>query len=241
VITHVASVPAPAPEERMPLVIEEQLRQQDLLPAEHLMDAGYITAETLVQAQEQFGVEIVGPTRAGATWEAGISKGGYPASAFAIDWEHHQATCPQGKISRTWSQELDCNGHPMMTIGFSRSDCRICPVRQECITSKAVARSIHIRTQKHYLALQAARQRQSTPAFVRRYDARAGIEGTISEGACEPLACVAHATSAYKKRTCSIWALRQLSIWFGLRPGSTARNESTPVNRPSFVLCLLPN
>ena len=182
VITHVASVPAPAPEESMPLLIEEQLRQHDLVPAEHLMDAGYITAETLVEAQERFGVEIIGPTRAGATWEAGISKGGYPASAFVIDWEQQQATCPQGHPSKTWSQRRDCYGHPIIKIGFSPSDCRACPARRECITSKDVARSIHIRTQKEYLALQRARQQQSTPAFVKRYNARAGIEGTISQG-----------------------------------------------------------
>lgn len=107
----------------------------------------------------------------------------------------------------------------MIIIGFSRPDCRACPARQEYITSHAIARSIHIRTQKHYLALQAARQRQSTPAFLKRYDVRAGIEGTISEGGYEPLACVAHAPSVYRKRTCFMWALRLPLTSSGLRLG----------------------
>ena len=42
--------------------------------------------------------------------------------------------------------------------------------------------ALTIRTQAHYEALQAARERQSTEAFKEQYAARAGVEGTISQG-----------------------------------------------------------
>jgi len=39
-----------------------------------------------------------------------------------------------------------------------------------------------VRPQAQYQALQAARRRQQTPAFVKQYALRAGVEATISQG-----------------------------------------------------------
>jgi transposase len=41
---------------------------------------------------------------------------------------------------------------------------------------------LQVRDQVHYEVLQAARQRQKTELFKTQYAARAGIEGTISQG-----------------------------------------------------------
>ncbi|MGW6262813.1 helix-turn-helix domain-containing protein [Streptomyces sp. NPDC055085] len=35
---------------------------------------------------------------------------GFDKAAFAIDWDHHRATCPQGNLSRQW-RPLHINGH----------------------------------------------------------------------------------------------------------------------------------
>jgi crotonobetainyl-CoA:carnitine CoA-transferase CaiB-like acyl-CoA transferase len=54
----------------------------------------------------------------------------------------------------------------------------------QCIRTKKrdPRRTLTIRPQKQYQALQAARQREATDAFQAEYDRRAGIEGTISRG-----------------------------------------------------------
>ena len=54
-------------------------------------------------------------------------------------------------------------------------------MRAQCVSSTR-ARALTIRTQAHYEALQAARERQSTDAFKEQYATRAGVEGTISQG-----------------------------------------------------------
>jgi transposase len=43
-------------------------------------------------------------------------------------------------------------------------------------------RTITIRPQAQHEALKLARRRQHTPAFVHRYNLRAGVEATISQG-----------------------------------------------------------
>lgn len=41
--------------------IQQELQETDLLPAEHFVDAGYVSARVLVKSQTRFGIEIVGP------------------------------------------------------------------------------------------------------------------------------------------------------------------------------------
>lgn len=43
--------------------VHQALSEKSLLPTEHLMDTGYVTAEHLVNSRTQYGVEIVGPVR----------------------------------------------------------------------------------------------------------------------------------------------------------------------------------
>lgn len=74
-ITHVATTAAPTADDTQTLRIHEDLRQADLLPQQHLVDAGYITAQTIVTAKEQTNSELIGPTRANYRWQASGSTG----------------------------------------------------------------------------------------------------------------------------------------------------------------------
>jgi transposase len=42
--------------------IHEILAERELLPEQHLVDAGYIDAEALVASQADYQVDLVGPT-----------------------------------------------------------------------------------------------------------------------------------------------------------------------------------
>jgi len=178
-ITHVATTVATTPDHAMTGVIEAHLAARDLLPAEHSVDAGYVTADQLVASQRQQ-VDLVGPTAPEPGWQAKAGEG-FAASCFVIDWEAQTATCPQGKTSGIWQPTTNTYGQAMVNIRFAAADCRDCPVRAQCVSSTR-ARSLTIRAHDQYVALQAARQRQITDEFKAKYATRAGIEGTISQG-----------------------------------------------------------
>ncbi len=50
--------------------IHQALSSKSLLPEEHLMDLGYITAGHLVSSQENYGIELIVPVRNDPTWQA---------------------------------------------------------------------------------------------------------------------------------------------------------------------------
>jgi transposase len=79
---------------------------------------------------------------------------------------------------------VDNRGNAVIKVKFSTKDCRCCDQLAQCVRSKKryPRRTLTIRPQRHYQALQAARQREATDAFQADYARRAGIEGTISRG-----------------------------------------------------------
>ncbi len=69
-ITEVTTTPATTPDDNMLAPIQAKLAARDLLPAEHLVDKGYTSAEVLVTAQAEYGVKIVGPVATDPSWQA---------------------------------------------------------------------------------------------------------------------------------------------------------------------------
>src|SRR5262249_46189299 len=76
----------------------------------------------------------------------------------------------------------DVSGDPVVRIRFDRATCRACPVRSACTTAKEAPRQLTVRPQAHHEALQAARQRQETPACKVQYALRSGVESSLSQG-----------------------------------------------------------
>jgi transposase len=180
-ITQVETTPATmADGERLP-TIHHALAQRDLLPKVHLADAGYVDAELLVTSRRDFDVELLGPTHGDIHWQAREAHG-FDASCFRIDWEAQRATCPEGHTSISWTPAVDNRHAEVIKIKFSTTDCGACPSRAACTHSVRARRTLTIRPQDQYLALRAARQRQTTKAYATEYARRAGIEGTISQG-----------------------------------------------------------
>jgi transposase len=128
-------------------------------------------------------VDLCGPARPDNHWQA-RSKEGFAAQDFQLDWEHEQATCPEGWTSISWTPAIDNRRTAVIKIKFSSTDCGPCPSRMHCIrsTKRYPRRTLTVRPQDSYAALQAARQRAMTDEFAALYAKRAGIEGTISRG-----------------------------------------------------------
>lgn len=161
--------------------IHQGLEEKSLLPNEHLMDTGYVTAEHLVNSRTQYDVEIIGPVRSDPSWQA-RNHSKFAADQFKFDWGNQVATCPMGQQSVTWLPQIDKRGQPIIDIRFPTAACRACRVRRRCTRSKKDPRGLTIRAQAFHTALQTRRQSQETPEFLKIYHQRAGIEATLSQG-----------------------------------------------------------
>ncbi|AWM31980.1 hypothetical protein DDQ68_03730 [Hymenobacter nivis] len=154
------------------------MADSSLLPSQQLVDTAYVSAELLVQRQAIHQVELVGPARKDQKWQA-LARQGYAEADFHVDWDAPQATCPQGHPSQSWIHTLE-KGQPRVFSKFSCKHCGPCPVRAQCTRTKR--RAIKLRADAPYHALQAARVRDSQADWPLRYNQRAGIEGTLSQG-----------------------------------------------------------
>ncbi|MCA1605757.1 MAG: transposase, partial [Acidobacteria bacterium] len=111
--------------------IHEQLSRAELLPSKHLVDAGYIEAELLVNSQRAYGIELIGPAQGNVHWQREQGKG-FDISHFKIDWEAEKAICPEGKASTTWRHGIDGRGNKVISATFAKADCSRCPSLLQC-------------------------------------------------------------------------------------------------------------
>ncbi len=183
VITNVETTPGPAADGSVTPIIHAHLKDKDLLPQLHSVDTGFLDAALLVESQRDYAVDLCGPTRGDYRWQAHADKG-FAAQQFQIDWEQERARCPQGHTSVSWTPAIDKRTNEVIKITVSMKDCVPCPCRAQCTRSAKnyPRRTITIRRQEAYVALQAARVREHTEDFAQEYARRAGIEGTLSRG-----------------------------------------------------------
>ena len=180
-ITHVQTTLSTVTDEAVVEPIHFSLSEKSLQPEEHLMDLGYVTAGHLVSAQENYGIELIGPVRNDPTWQAKHHPK-FANSNFQIDWSKQVAICPRGHQSKGWINKTDKKGQLIIHVRFSQSNCGTCPSRSRCTRAKAEPRSLTIQTKQEYIALHDRREIQHTPEFLKTYNQRAGIEGSISQG-----------------------------------------------------------
>lgn len=181
-LTHIETTPATEPDCQTLPKIHQALAQKGLLPAEHTLDAGYMTIDNLIDSQEQHTVELVGPMRPDTSFQA-REQTGYDVAHFVIDWQSAIVTCPQGKTSTLWSLSTDSDQDDSLFVRFRKQDCLDCPVRALCTKAKSNPRTLHLQpTARRQQTLQQARLDQGQPTFKQRYKKRAGVEGSISHG-----------------------------------------------------------
>jgi len=182
-ITNVETTPGPTADGAVTPTIHARLNDKDLLPRLHIVDTGFLDAALLAESRRDYGIDLCGPTRVDRHWQARADEG-FDAQSFQIDCEREHVTCPAGHSSISWTPALDNRKNEVIKIKFSTKDCGPCPCRAQCTrsTKKYPRRTVTIRRQEAYLALQAARERERTEDFIEEYARRAGIEGTLSRG-----------------------------------------------------------
>ena len=226
-ITNVETTPAVTADVDQTAPIHTALEAKGLLPGDHLLDAGYVDAELLVDSQSEHGVRLVGPVRPDVSWQARSGQG-FDIGHFAIDWGAGRVTCPEGKTSVLWKPGRDRWGNEVIHAEFARSECLTCRVRPLCTRATTEGREMTLRPRERHEALQAARRQQETAAWKAEYASRAGIEGTISEGVRGFGLRRCRYVGLSKARlqhviTAAAMNLSRLAAWLGGKPHGTTR------------------
>jgi transposase len=117
-------------------VIHKGLQDKDLLPKEHLTDTNYAEAKQFVQSRQQYGIDLIAPTRADHKWQA-KEKQGFDAASFPVDWDAQLVKCPAGRESSSWTPTIDRYGNQVIRIKFSLKDCKPCQRKRALHQSSA--------------------------------------------------------------------------------------------------------
>jgi transposase len=160
--------------------IQVDLQSKDLLPKQHIVDAGYVNTKNLINSEQRYKIDLVGPAPKDTSWQARDEQG-LDVTKFTIHWEERQVICPAGETSKAWYDRRDRHKEPIIHIIFELESCGNCVQRVNCTRGKG-ARTLKLRPQERHEALQTARQREQSEEFKEIYRKRAGVEGTISEG-----------------------------------------------------------
>ena len=180
-ITQVETTPATTPDCAVTADVQADLATRDLLPETHLLDAGYMDVEDILNSRDSYQIEMLGPVRPDPSWQTAAHQG-FDSASFAVDWEACRVTCPQGSTSISWHPTRDRYGNAVINVKFDPLACLACAARSQCTRSKAGPRALTLKPRAQHAALQHMRAYQQTAAFKQRYRTRAGIEGTISQG-----------------------------------------------------------
>ncbi|MBS2966692.1 transposase [Actinocrinis puniceicyclus] len=175
---------ATVPDSAVVAQVHDALAERALTPAEHYLDSGYPSAHSVLDARARHGITMLTPLLADTSPQARAGQG-YARDDFAFDYGARTTTCPQGRISSTWT---DCvqYGTPKIVATFPKDTCGPCPVRSLCTTSKRGSRQLTVPPREiheiHEIQL-ANRAAQTSKDRQRDYKRRAGVEGTMDQAA----------------------------------------------------------
>ena len=231
-VVHADTTPANVHEAPRTAPIHAALASKGLAPSEHLVDSAYVSAEHLIAAREQHGIDLVGPSRRNLSWQ-GLAEGAFSAADFTVDWDRRTARCPQGKESAGWYEAKTQPGQRgLVRAQFRAADCLACPSRSRCTRSQSTSqgRVLAILPRPEYEALAAARAREGTAEGRRLYDQRQGIESTLSQavrafGLRQTRYRGLAKTGLQHVATAAAINLDRMAAWFGGRPIAPTRTS----------------
>ncbi|MFI2292606.1 transposase [Streptomyces niveus] len=183
VITDVATTAATTHDSQVLPGIHTRLSRRGLLPAEHLVDAGYTSLPHLEQAAREHQITVSGPLKSNPTRQHRRNEG-FARDDFRIDYDRQQVTCPQGQAGAGWHGPYPTSSPtaaPLIVARFTKSRCRPCPARAQCTTTADSARTVGFPPRELRDLQLRVRAEQQTPEWKTRYAVRSGVEGTVNE------------------------------------------------------------
>ena len=147
-----------------------------------------------------------------------------------MDWAQHRVRCPQGHWSASWWEHGARESCRPIIVEFAREDCEACPARALCTRAQQRGRRVRLPPQAQDEALEAARAWSASEEGKQRYQQRAGVEGTLSQGVRR--FGLRHAryrglekTHVQHVATAAAMNLDRLVAWFDERPRAKTRTS----------------
>ena len=232
-VIHADTTPANVHDALRTAPIHAALAARNLAPSEHLVNSAYVSADHLITAREQHGIDLVGPSRPNLSWQSHV-EGAFSAADFTVDWDQQKVRCPEGKESAGWYRDVKRPGQrAMVRAQFRAADCRGCASRSRCTRTQTPnqGRVVAVLPRQEHDALAAARAREGTAEGRRLYYAqRQGIESTLSQAVCAfglrrtRYRSLARTTLQHAATAAAI-NLDRIAAWFGGRPIAPTRTS----------------
>jgi transposase len=231
-VVHADTTPANVHDALRTGPIHVALAGKGLMPSEHLVDSAYVSADHLITAREQHGIDLLGPSRPNLSWQSHV-EGAFSAADFIVDWDQQKVRCPEGKESAGWYKDVKRPGQrAMVRAQFRAADCRGCASRSRCTRTQTPnqGRVVAVLPRDEHDALAAARAREGTAEGRRLYAQRQGIESTLSQavrafGLRRTRYRGLAKTTLQHAATAAAINLDRIAAWFGGRPIAPTRTS----------------
>lgn len=150
-------------------------REQGLAPPPVIYaDGAYISGPDLAQAAAE-GRELRGPAPSPPN-----NNNRFTSTAFSVNIDERQATCPAGQASGNCSRlHVATTGITNYRIEWNGEQCGKCPMRSQCIAPGIHHRSLLVG--EHHAHLQQRRQEMKSEGYAQDMRKRNAIEGSHSE------------------------------------------------------------
>ncbi len=223
-LVHTDTTAAPVADLVRVTPIHEALKAKEIRPEQHFVDNNYVSSKLLVESKREYNVALVGPIKAYRDYA------GFVPDRFDIDWEREVVTCPAGRQSIRWRPEVPKSGREQITVGFSITDCKVCPSNEQCSKSaKRSGRTLALLPREQHRAREEVKQLQTTAEWMATYNIRQGCEGTFSQGMRAGLRVTRyHSLKKTHLRNLAISAglnLQRLGDWFEDSPRAKTRTS----------------
>jgi hypothetical protein len=216
--------------------IHTGLDRRNLLPDEHIVDAGYTTcAELMVSTRRDFSITLLGPLRSTTLRRLGLLAAAFERTAFTIDWDNYRVTCPQGVTNTIWSSCTE-RGRPSIVVRFPAPTCQRCPVRAQCTSSTRTGRQLMLRPREIHEMVEQARTAQTTEQWKQRYAIRAGVESTIHQATATTGLRRSRYLGLSKTHLAHVFTATTINLirldawWTGTPPGRTQTSHLTTLD-----------
>jgi hypothetical protein len=157
----VGVTPANAPEAWITDAIQVDLNSQHLSLRELLIDRAYLTSKLVRQRDDSLTIYC-------KAWPVRHRQGGFPKTAFTLDWEAQTLCCPH---------QVTMPFRPGHTVRFPAETFANCPLQAQCTTSDN-GRSVSIHPDE--ACFQELRERQATPQGRAKLRERVGVEHALA-------------------------------------------------------------
>ena len=183
-ITHVEVTPSSGSDTDVSVPVVDGLAERKVRPDELFADTAYGSGRNAFEASRR-GTELVSPVAGSAPGNSHEGEGDGPppltAADFQIDVTGEQATvCPAGHPS---IEEYELKDAPeRVEVHFAGTTCEPCPLRSRCpVKLDRRAGAYVLKADLVKVNIERRRRAEATEEWCKRYDIRAGIEGTNSE------------------------------------------------------------